>query len=152
MIDGASSFTRLRENGFSFLILHFRMHVATVISWNHPSSCVLLVPSLNLFLLPFYGLSLSTDTSAVTETSVKRWLLGAASVFRPSFTYYSLPILYSAFIVLFSGRSIRGSNAALSHVDFTNAVEILEIRSIPDIFEHPLFRALTSYSLKFDAK
>ena len=84
---------------------------------------------------------------------MKRWLLGAASVFRPSFTYYSLPILYSAFIVLFSGRrSIRGSNAALSHVDFTNAVGILEIRSIPDIFEHPLFRALTSYSLKFDAK
>ena len=54
--------------------------------------------------------------------------------------------------MLFSGRSIRGSNAALSHVDFTNAVGILEIRSIPDIFEHPLFRALTSYSLKFDAK
>ena len=79
--------------------------------------------------------------------------LGAALVFRPSFTYYSLPILYSAFIVLFSGRSsIRGSNAALSHVDFTNAVGILEIRSIPYIFAHPLFRALTSHSLKFDAK
>ena len=78
--------------------------------------------------------------------------LGGAYVLLPSFTYYFLPILYSAFIVLFSGRSIRGSNAAVSHVDFTNAVGILEIGSIPDIFEHPLFRALTSYSLKFDAK